>query len=126
MSEFIPSATETALERKLKRIDRECERRIEALFPIQAQLFLMVSMLADLTGYGKQLQKSGESSAGYLMARDRERVIAYMQAVTDHRHAAEALKAYVANHPTEIHSIDVNASKWWVKIRTKTDANETE
>jgi hypothetical protein len=115
MVEFVAGPSALSVERKLARIDREAERRVAAIYPMQDQLFILASMVTALTGYGKQLEAAGKTSAGYLMARDRERAIAFLQCVTEHRHAAEALKTYVRANPSAVRSLDVGQAHWWEK-----------
>lgn len=121
MTEFLAPPGNAALERKLKAIDRECARRIEALFPVQTQLNILAGILAEWSGYGEELRRQGAASSGFLQARDRDQAVEMFQVITDHRHAAEALRQFVISNPANIHDVDTGAEKWWPKARKKSD-----
>lgn len=105
-AEFVPNSREIQTENKLKRIDVECSRRIAAIFPLQDQINILLSIMADKIG----VTLSGE------FARDRDRAPAYLRTVLEHRLAAEALKAFVTKNPDLAASLDVSAAARWPRI----------
>lgn len=112
-AEFIPNQREITLARKIKRIDDECSRRIQRAFPLQDQVNILVSMLAESFGFTPGAEIRGVSSQAYVIAKDRGRVVEYVRCVIEHRHAAEALKLHAARNLPLINSIDVSLASHW-------------
>lgn len=113
--DFIPNESKIALDRKLKRIDGECERRILARFSVQEQINILAACLAKLIGETPSEDIRGVSSAAYHAARDRARAGEMLATISEHRHAAEALKVYCTRNPAQLAAIDVGADRHWPK-----------
>lgn len=122
-AEFIPNQREITLGRKIKRIDTECARRIAELYPLQDQINILVAMLFKLTGAEASQEIKGVASAAYHLARDRDRAPAFFKCVSDHRHAAEALKVYCERNKDRLAAIDVAAAHHWPKKEGPADEN---
>lgn len=121
MSEFVVRPGSDAIERKARKADQECERRIISAYPIQRQIFLALSLLYDLAGYSGDDQIRGVSSIDYIISRDKSDVKKFMRFVNSHRAAADALKTHIARNSDEIPRIDVTAEKWWPQARDYSD-----
>lgn len=112
-TEFIPNSREISLDRKCARIDRECEKRIQAHFSIQQQLYAFASALAPMLGYSPASSIVGVSSESYIAAKDKDRQAEVCRCILAHRAAAEALKVYCSRNIAQINSIDVSAARFW-------------
>lgn len=112
-----PDTTARDLERKLRRVDVECERRLQAIYPMQEQLFLMAAMLAGRVGFVPSVEIRGIHSQGYIVARDSARGLEMIRAMIEHRHAAEALKLLIVRNPMHAQSIDVASAKHWPALK---------
>lgn len=101
------------LDRKLRRVDAECERRIQAAFPLQEQLCLTAALLAGASGFVPSPEIQGVYSQGYIIARDRDRAREMIRTMIEHRQAAEALKLKIVRSAPHAQSIDVGSAKHW-------------
>ena len=113
MTEFLPDRKLSAVQRFVKQIDREMNRRIQAKFPLQEQNFMIVSLLAQIIGIEGSTEIKGVSSEEYLFARDRVKVRGFIACVIRHRHAAEALQERVNSNKQLVNEIDLTEDKWW-------------
>lgn len=121
--DFVPNAPEIALDRKIKRINSECERRILAIFSTQDQINILAACLAKIIGEAIDEDIRGVSSAAYFAARDRDRAGELLRVIMQHRQAAEALKVYCARNPALLGAIDVASEKHWPKRKAPSDEN---
>lgn len=103
--EFITPQAGDYAANKIKRIDRECDRRISAIYPLQDQINILFSLLSQKIG----VQITGE------YARDQDRAAAYVRTVLQHRLAAEAIKKFVSDNPAVAAALDVSDSARWPK-----------
>jgi hypothetical protein len=112
-AEFLPNNREITLGRKLKRIDTECARRISEIYPLQEQINILVSMLADQFGFEPSAEIEGVSSEAYIFAKDRTRCAEYIRTLAAHRAAADRLKLYCGRNLDRLAAIDVSNSRHW-------------
>lgn len=108
--EFITPQVGDYTANKLKRIDRECDRRIQAIYPLQDQINILFSLLSKKIG----VQITGE------YARDQDRAAAYLRTVQEHRLAAEIIKKFVSENPALAAALDVSESARWPKPERRT------
>ena len=120
MTEFLKSDQPDALTRFHRRIDREMSRRIQAVYPLQDQNFILISLLAHLIGKQGSDHIKGNSSEEYMFARDRTQASAFIDCVIKHRHAALALKELVNSNKHLVNQIDLTESKWWKDAEPET------
>ncbi len=107
MTEFLPHGYEALFGRQRLAIERELERRILQKYPLQRQIFILISILATRGAV------AGVRSEDYIIARDGEEASRYIKFVTLHRHAAKLLTETLRKDPDSIARTDVTASKWW-------------
>ena len=112
-AEFLPNRPEITLVKKCQRIERECEKQIQAFYPVQVQLYIFASVMHRQLGYTPASEIVGVSSEGYLVDKDAARAPDLARCILEHRQAADALKIYVSRHAAQIHSIDVSSAKFW-------------
>lgn len=115
--EFVPDHAQITLERKKRRIDDECARRIAGIFPLQDQIAILAACLMRIMGTPAGSEIRGVTSAAYHLERDRARAADMLRCISEHRHAAEALKVYCARNPASIAAIDVSAAKYWPAMK---------
>ena len=104
---------EITLARKCARIERECEKRIQAHYSLQVQLYAFASALAPALGYTPGQNIVGVSSENYIAVRDKRRGAEICRCILEHRAAAEALKVFCARNIQQINSVDVSAARFW-------------
>lgn len=104
---------EITLARKCARIERECEKRIQAHYSLQGQMYVLASALAPTLGYTPGQEVVGVSSENYLVIRDKERAVDICRCILAHRAAAESLKVFCLRNIQQINSIDVSAARFW-------------
>lgn len=124
-AEFVPNNREITLARKIKRIETECSRRISEIYPLQEQINILVSMLADQFGFEPSAEIQGVSSEAYIFARDRSRCHAYLKTLAAHRAAADRLKLHCARNLERLAAIDVSNPRHWPQAEkgSQTDEN---
>ena len=109
-AEFIAPKLANYTANKLKRVDRECDRRIQAIYPLQDQINILFSLMASKIG----VPITGE------FARDQDRAAAYLRTVSQHRLAAETIKKYISENPALAAALDVSEAARWPKLERRT------
>lgn len=104
-AEYVPDSSAIHTENRLKRVDIECSRKIAAAYPLQDQINILFSLMADKIG----VNLSGD------FARDRDRAMDYLKFSLEHRLAAESLKRFISKNPDQAAAIDVSNVHYWPK-----------